>query len=68
MIQRHGGEDVDRRSPDDDARRAVPADRARERAAPGPPQGGQRFGPARTAGPGRTGGSPASRDRSPRRA
>ena len=36
-----------RRSSDDDARRAVPADRARERAAPGPPQGGHRWFPSR---------------------
>ena len=47
VIARHGGELTRGRPPDDHARGAVPADRPRERPAPGPPQGGRR----RRAGP-----------------
>ena len=49
VIHRHGGERRGGRPPDDHAGRAVPADRPRERPAPGPPQGGARRGQARRA-------------------
>ena len=39
VIHRHGGARRGRRPPDDDPRRAVPADRSRERPAPRPAQG-----------------------------
>ena len=44
VIARHGGELARGRPPDDDARRAVPADRPRERPAPGPPPGRRQAG------------------------
>ena len=46
VIHRHGGSDVLVDHPDDHARRAVPADRAGERASPRTAEGGTRHGPS----------------------